>query len=45
VTPAAGMAFEFWRDIGLRADVRYLVTFRDATRHNWQFTAGLSFPF
>ncbi len=45
LSPAAGMKLSIWRDLGLRADVRDLVTFRDGTRHNWQYTAGLSFPF
>lgn len=45
LTPAAGLKVGLWRPIGLRGDVRDLVTFRNGTRHNWQFTAGLSFPF
>ena len=45
LTPAAGVKLGLWRQIGLRADARDLVTFRDGPRHNWQFTAGLSFPF
>jgi len=45
LTPAAGLKLALWRDFGLRVDARDLVTFRDGTRHNWQLTAGLSFPF
>jgi hypothetical protein len=45
LTPAAGLKLALWREFGLRTDARDLVTFRDGTRHNWQITAGLSFPF
>jgi hypothetical protein len=33
-----------WGDLGLRADVRDVVTFNGRTLHNIQFTAGLSLP-
>jgi hypothetical protein len=45
LSPAAGLKLALWREFGLRADARDLVTFRDGTRHNWQLAAGLSFPF
>jgi hypothetical protein len=45
LTPAAGLKLALWREFGLRTDARDLVTFRDGTHHNWQLTAGLSFPF
>ena len=45
LTPAAGVKLDLWRNLGVRGDMRDLMTFRDGTQHNWQFTAGLSFPF
>lgn len=45
LTPSVGTRVRLWRSLGLRADVSDLITFRDETRHNVQFAAGLSFPF
>ena len=45
LSPAAGAKLALWRELGVRGDVRDLVTFRGGTRHHLQLTAGLSFPF
>lgn len=45
LTPAAGVRVALWRNLGLRADARDVLTLRDGMRHNWQFSAGFSFPF
>ncbi len=45
LTPSIGTRVKLWRQLGIRADVSDLVTFRDGTRHNVQFTAGVSLPF
>ena len=45
LSPAAGAKVALWREFGLRADARDLLTFRGGARHNLQLTAGLSFPF
>ena len=45
LSPSAGAKVALWRDLGVRGDVRDLVTFRGGTRHHLQLTAGLSFPF
>lgn len=45
LTPAAGVKLALWQRLGIRADARDLVTFRGGPWHNWQFTAGVSFPF
>jgi hypothetical protein len=45
VSPAVGVRVGLWRQLGLRADARDVVTFRDGTLHNLQFAAGLSYPF
>ena len=45
LAPSLGTRVSLWRDFGLRADARDLITFRDATRHHVQLAAGLSFPF
>ncbi len=45
LTPALGARLGLWRQLGLRADVRDLITFEEKTLHHVQFSAGLSFPF
>lgn len=45
LAPSIGTRVGVWRQLGLRADVRDLVTFRDETQHHVSFAAGLSFPF
>ena len=45
LAPSLGTRVGLWRQIGLRADVRDLVTFRDRTLHHISFATGLSFPF
>ena len=45
LTPALGARVGLWRQLGLRADVRDLITFEEQTLHHLQFAAGLSFPF
>jgi len=45
LAPSIGTRVGLWRQLGLRADVRDLVTFRDGTRHHVQMAAGLSLPF
>ena len=45
LSPAAGAKLALWRELGVRGDVRDLVTFRGGMRHHLQLTAGLSFPF
>ena len=45
LAPALGTRVSLWRELGLRADARDLITFRDGTRHHVQLAAGLSFPF
>jgi hypothetical protein len=45
LAPSLGTRIGVWRQLGLRADVRDVMTFRDQTRHHGQFTAGLSLPF
>lgn len=45
LTPALGARVGLWRQLGLRADVRDLVTFEERTLHHVQLSAGLSFPF
>lgn len=45
LTPSAGLRLGLWRELGLRADVRDVMTFRHQTLNNWQFATGLSFVF
>lgn len=45
LTPALGARVGLWRQLGLRADVRDLITFEEETLHHVQLSAGLSFPF
>jgi len=45
LSPAVGTRVGLWRQMGLRADVRDLVTFRERTLHHLQFSGGLSLPF
>ena len=45
LAPSLGTRVGLWRQVGLRADVRDLVTFRDRTLHHVSFATGLSFPF
>ena len=45
LSPAVGAKLALWRELGVRGDVRDLVTFRGGMRHHLQLTAGLSFPF
>jgi hypothetical protein len=45
LTPAIGMRMDLWRQLGLRMDVRDVITFRHKTLHNYQFATGLSFAF
>lgn len=45
LTPAAGLRIGLWRELGLRADVRDVMTFRHKTLNNIQFATGLSFVF
>lgn len=45
LTPAAGLRVGLWRELGLRADVRDVMTFRHKTLNNIQFATGLSFVF
>ena len=45
LSPSLGARVGLWRQLGLRADVRDLVTFRDRTLHHPQLSAGISFPF
>ena len=45
VTPSVGLRVGLWRELGLRADVRDVMTFRHQTLHNLQFATGLSFVF
>jgi hypothetical protein len=44
-TPSLGARVGLWRELGLRADLRDVITFRHQTLHNWQFATGLSFTF
>jgi hypothetical protein len=44
LTPGFGARVGLLSRIGLRADVRDVITFRDATRHNVEVAAGLSLP-
>lgn len=45
LTPAAGIRIGLWRELGVRADVRDVMTFRQRTLNNIQFATGLSFVF
>ncbi|HJU74155.1 MAG TPA: hypothetical protein VJ717_10445 [Gemmatimonadaceae bacterium] len=45
ITPALGLRLGLWRELGLRADVRDVMTFRHRTLNNWQFATGLSLAF
>lgn len=45
VTPSLGVRVGLWRELGLRADVRDVVTFSPTTLHNLQFATGLSVSF
>jgi hypothetical protein len=45
LTPSAGLRIGLWRELGLRADVRDVMTFRHQTLNNLQFATGLSFVF
>jgi hypothetical protein len=45
LAPAVGTRVGIWRQLGLRADARDLITFRDRTLHHVQLAAGLSLPF
>jgi hypothetical protein len=45
LSPSLGTRVALWRQLGLRGDVRDLITFRDGTQHHVQFAAGLSLPF
>jgi hypothetical protein len=45
LAPSVGTRVGLWRQLGLRADVRDLVTFKDQTQHHPQIAAGLSLPF
>jgi hypothetical protein len=45
LAPSLGTRVGLWRQLGLRADVRDLVTFKDRTLHHPQIAAGLSLPF
>lgn len=45
LTPSLGTRIGLWRQLGMRVDVRDVVTFRPRTLHNWQFASGLSFTF
>lgn len=45
LSPALGARVGVWRQLGLRADARDVMTFRGGTLHNLQFAAGLSYPF
>lgn len=45
LSPAVSVQVGLWRHLGLRADARDVITFRDQTRHNVQFAGGLSLPF
>jgi hypothetical protein len=45
LAPSLGTRVGVWRQLGLRADARDVMTFRDRTRHHGQFSAGLSLPF
>jgi len=44
-TPGAGVAVRLTPGVALRGDVRDLMTFRDETRHNVAFGAGLRLTF
>jgi len=45
LSPSVGTRVALWRQLGLRADVRDLVTFRDRTLNHVQVAAGLSFSY
>lgn len=45
LAPSFGTRVGLWRQMGLRADVRDVVTFRDRTLHHVSFATGLSLPF
>jgi len=45
LTPAIGARVSLGRQLGLRADLRDVVTFKDGSHNNLQFAAGLSLPF
>jgi len=45
LTPALGTYVGLWRQLGLRADVRDVITFEEESLHHLQITAGLSLPF
>jgi hypothetical protein len=45
LSPSVGTRVSLWRQLGLRADVRDLLTFRDKTLNHVQLAAGLSFSY
>ena len=45
LSPAVGTRVHVWRTLGVRADVRDVITFEGGTLRNWQVAAGLTFPF
>ena len=45
LAPSLGTRVAVWRQLGLRADVRDVMTFRDRTLHHAQVAAGLTLPF
>jgi hypothetical protein len=46
LTPSIGTRVNLWRELGLRVDLRDVMTFRDQKAlHNYQFATGLSFAF
>jgi hypothetical protein len=45
LTPALGARVGLWRQLGLRADLRDLITFENETLHHVQYSAGLTLPF
>ena len=45
LSPSVGTRVGLWRDLGLRAQVRDLITFRDEPRNHLQLSAGLSFSY
>jgi hypothetical protein len=45
LSPSVGTRLHVWRTLGVRADLRDVITFKGETLHNWQIAAGLTFPF
>lgn len=45
LSPSVGARIALWRQLGFRADVRDVITFRHRTLHNMQLASGLSFEF